>query len=120
MRLLIFLIGILIFKSSCDSASVESDAIKLVGCDYKDRATTEKVSNLEATVTYLNNEGSIIVLVPMSDKTKRFAACNLPDVASKKDGTVVIISADIKEIKPNERWAGTPIELTKLKIKAAI
>ena len=120
MRLFIFLIGILIFKSSCDSTSVVSDSVKLASCDYKDRSTTEKLKEIEATITYLNNEGTIIVLVPINDKTNRFVACNLPEIASKKDGTVVLISADVKEIKPNERWAGTPIEITFLKIKASI
>lgn len=116
MKLFTFLIALLIFKSSCDTASVESDAIKLETCDDADRATVEKLSNIEATVTYLNNEGSIVVIVPDADKTKRFVACNLPEEVSKKDGTSIILSGNVKEIKPNERWAGTPIEMTTLKI----
>ena len=117
MRLFIFLIAILISKSSCDSVVLESKAIQLISCEDKTRNTIGKITEVEAIVTFLDNDGSIIVLVPNTDKTKRYVACNLPKEVALNDGTSIVFSGDVKEIRSNERLAGTPVELTELKLK---
>lgn len=114
MRLFVVLISLLILKSSCATEEVSAEAVLLKNCEST-RKIVGKLAGIEANVTFLNNDGSIVVIVPVGDQTKRFTACNLPK-EYQKDGLSITFSANEHEIYPNERLVGTPIEFTTLKV----
>jgi hypothetical protein len=76
------------------------------------RKTIEMIKDVEAVIeitpsfTFINQK---------NDDSKRYVACNLSN--DIKNGQKIVFSAEIKEIFPNERWAGTPIKLTSLTTK---
>jgi hypothetical protein len=118
MRLFVFLISLVILKSSCQTEEITSDSLSLTSCKEAgvSRKTVGLIAETEATISFLTNDGSILAIVPNNDKTKRYVACNLPKEA-EKDGIGVIFTANELEILPNERLAGTPIELKSIKLK---
>lgn len=87
-------------------ASLASD------CSYDSRKTVEVLKSTEAAIQIVEN---FTFIVPKSDQNKRYVACNLPE--NLKEGQGLVFEGEVKEIYPNERWAGTPIKLTKITIK---
>ena len=76
-------------------------------CSVDDRKTVEFIENQVGRF-----EGNVIIT---ENNRRRFAPCNLPD-KYKKDGLKIIFSGEVKEIYPNERWAGIPLKVTKFKV----
>ena len=75
---------------------------------FPDRAVTKSIEDI--TVTCIRVGDSII----FSQNNTRYAACNADDMKIK-EGAKYQISGKCYEIKPNERWPGTPFEITALK-----
>lgn len=77
-------------------------------CSLDERKTVGSVKEQQGKIERLGDSYRIIskdtILVP----------CNLPD-AFKQDGKIILFSGDLKEIYPNERWAGLPFKITDVK-----
>jgi hypothetical protein len=106
----IFLLSIVILIAACQKENVAE--LSSISCEYDSRKTVEVIKNVEAVIeitpsfTFINQK---------NDDSKRYVACNLSN--DIKNGQKIVFSAEIKEIFPNERWAGTPIKLTLLTTK---
>jgi len=106
-----------ILLMGCEQKEVAADSLASVAgaCSYDGRKTVEVLKNVEAVVEVVEN---FTFLVPKNDNSKRYIACNLPDnLTNLKKGQIVAFDADVKEIFPNERWAGVPIKITKFTIQ---
>ncbi|MFN3850892.1 MAG: hypothetical protein ACK4NY_15770 [Spirosomataceae bacterium] len=103
-----------ILLMGCEQKEVAADSLASVAgaCSYDGRKTVEVLKNVEAVIQIVEN---FTFIVPKGDQNKRYLACNLPD--NLKEGQRVAFDADVKEIFPNERWAGVPIKITKFTIQ---
>lgn len=79
---------------------------------FSDRKTVETITNREGRIL---QQGSLF-LIELKEGSERLAPCNLPEEL-KSDGLTLILDAKVKEIFPEERWAGRPSELTKIIVK---
>ncbi len=101
--------SILILSSACQKEDVAT--IDSMDC-YSDRKTIETIKDIEAVIeitpsfTFINQK---------NDNSKRYVACNLSN--DIKNGQNIVFSANLKEICPNERWAGQPIVITSMTLK---
>ena len=79
------------------------------GC-WENRKNVNQLKNTEGVVV---KEANWVCI--RQSPGKCLFPCNLPD--SYQVGDTIIFSANQKEIFPNERWAGDPIELTAIELK---
>lgn len=105
------LLAIILLASACKNEEVASE-LASISCDYDSRKTVEMIKNVEAIIEITQN---FTFINHKNDDSKRYIACNLP--SDIKNGQNIVFSAEVKEIYPNERWAGTPIKLTSLTLK---
>jgi hypothetical protein len=77
---------------------------------WEGRETVEQLLNREGIIH--REPEQVAIVLPSS---RKLFPCNLPD--SYQSGDSVLFSADQKEIFPNERWEGRPVELTHIKLK---
>lgn len=77
---------------------------------WKNRETVKELTDLEGVI---EKEADQLFIVLSS--SRRLFPCNLSD--SYQIGDSIVFSAEQKEIFPNERWAGRPIELTHIEPK---
>ncbi|GLR16258.1 hypothetical protein [Portibacter lacus] len=77
---------------------------------YTDREVTKKIESVKLTCTSTGD----LTLLEDKETGSRYSVCNASDYALK-DSTEYIISGIVYKVKPNERWPGTPFEITKLK-----
>lgn len=90
---------------SCDEKEESSPQPSLPGC-LQDRNTVQVITDQKGTL----QAGGGLLLINVEGSGEVLAPCNLPDNFQEKDQ--VIFSGNKKEILPNERWAGQPMELT--------
>ena len=76
---------------------------------HSDRKTTDTISNKEGEIFLLDN---VNFGINVKGYARPLLPCNLP-AALQKAGKKIIFSGAIKEIKPEELWAGEPFVLTK-------
>ena len=76
---------------------------------WDDRKTVKKLSDVKGVVSKQDDWLSVT-----ASSFKQMFPCNLPD--TYKPGDSILFSANQKEIFPNERWAGTPIEITSIEL----
>lgn len=77
---------------------------------YSDRKETSRIDKQTATVVYIMNTYMFFF-----DYT-RLNPCKVPGDFSV-EGIEVVISGSLREIRPNERLAGTPFVLEDIKMK---
>lgn len=87
----------------------EQEMIEIKPCNTGNQ-TVDTLEGKEATVVFVANEYMFFF-----DYT-RLIPCNMPEECKKKDLTV-IISGNILPSPPNVRMAGSPFEITSIKIK---
>ncbi len=90
------------------------EAATPLGDCMSDRKTVNTHENVDGKILKLNEK--LYVISINADDTKRYKACNL-DNKWQQDGMKVVFSGLEKEIKPNERWPGTPLRLTAISAK---
>jgi hypothetical protein len=79
---------------------------------FADRKTMVTLTNQEGRIL---EQGSLF-LIELKVGSDRLAPCNLPEEL-KSNGLILILDAKVKEIFPEERWAGQPCVLTKIIVK---
>jgi len=77
---------------------------------WEGRETIKQLLNREGVIKKDSNQVSIVL-----PSNRQLFPCNLPD--SYQSGDSVLFSANQKEIFPNERWEGRPVELTLIELK---
>jgi hypothetical protein len=95
-----------------------NNEILAMPCGFDSRATTEKLQDQEGVIMTLPNASEpegIMYLIAIPAQSRRFTACNMPE-SLKKDGMKIIFSAEVKEIRPEEKWIATPSKLSSVKI----
>lgn len=78
---------------------------------HSDRKTTETIKDQSGTILELGDDLWVIALNNSANNT-RYSPCNLTD-EWKVSNKMITFSGKVKEIYPNERWAGTPFVITK-------
>ncbi len=73
---------------------------------YSDRSVVEELDNLEMTCM-LQGDG---IILEIKEENKRFSVCNSDQFEWEADAKYMV-SGKCYEIKPNERWPGTPFEI---------
>lgn len=96
---------------SCDSEQWDEPELASAFC-YPNRQTVEVIKDQPGTVQQLGD--GYFIEIDQASSTMRFAPCNLPE-DFKQNNLSVVFSGKQKEIFPNERWAGMPLELIKIK-----
>ena len=77
---------------------------------WENRKTVQQMENVEGVI----HRDADWVYIALTSGRQLFP-CNLPDAYQTSDS--VVFSANQKETLPNERWAGDPIELTRIRHK---
>ena len=108
-KLLSFAVILLIF--ACDSVEWDEPEMESAFC-LTDRKTVEVVKDIPGTIK--KSGDFYLIESSASGQPSVFAPCNLP-VDYQKANLNVVFSGKQKEIFPNEKWAGFPIELIKIK-----
>jgi len=93
-----------LFISKCGSTTVTSEPC------FQDREVVDLVENMKVVCTTTE----AFVLFQRQDNNERYSICNSEDFEIEK-GASYTISGKKYETMPNERWPGTPFEITKLK-----
>jgi len=75
---------------------------------FSDRAVTKEVTDKEVSMTKVMN------MFMFSYDSTRWQACEVP-TEYQKEGMKVKVSGQVLEIRPNERRAGTPFNITSIK-----
>lgn len=108
----IFLFG---YFSDCQSKTINDEVKEIpeqnafIPC-YTDREVTEEISSIIMTC---KSQGEMVIL-ENAEEGKRYSVCNSVDYSFQADGKY-IVSGICYKIKPNERWPGTPFQITSLK-----
>lgn len=123
MNKFIFLLSLFAFCSCNSGTSNKQDADTIIipreesparhnadDC-YADRATIKVVGNRTATII----ESGGFVIMDCVELSERYHPCELPDWAT--EGVEVVFSGVTKEVKENERRAGTPFLISDIKKK---
>lgn len=87
----------------CKSTIISSDPC------FTDRNVIDTITELKVSCKDIGN-----TIVLYADDNKRFSVCNA-DAYQYEAGKHYLISGKTYEIKPNERWPGTPLEVTEIK-----
>ncbi len=106
LQLSFYLLSILISSSTCGGGNNQID-IKHENC-YPDRAVEKEV--IDETMTCKMIAGEMM----LQATSTRYIPCNI-DSMELELGKEYKVSGKVYEIKPNERWAGTPFEITGIK-----
>ncbi|MEM9674113.1 MAG: hypothetical protein ACFB15_29075 [Cyclobacteriaceae bacterium] len=103
MRALLLIFGLFVCGKSVSKLNQTSDC-------WEGRDTVQKIIDQEGVINREPNQVAIVL-----SSSKKLFPCNLPD--SYQSGDSVLFFADQKEIFPNERWEGRPVELTHIELK---
>jgi len=98
----ILFLSLLFVDSKCNEQAIDC---------YKDRSTTEKISNVEGFIT--KKIGSFFISVD-NDASKSYQPCNL-STEYEEEGMKILFSGKVKEIYPHERRAGSPFVISEIK-----
>lgn len=90
------------------SKAQTSDEVLAQHC-YDERKLESTVSEVSARIETFGDE----FLIATDDA--RYMPCEIP-IAFRKNGTKIVFSGDIKEVYAQERWAGLPLHLTKIRL----
>ena len=77
---------------------------------FTDREVSEEIVDVEVECIKIGDE----FYFSQKAQSKRYTICNAKDF-DLKENVRYKISGICYEVKPNERWPGTPFQLTKLK-----
>ena len=88
-----------------------SPEISLEDC-YPDRKTISTITGATGEITKID---SFNYGISYKGDYKLLLPCNLP-LQFRKEGTMVSFTGDVKEVKPEEMWAGHPFVLTDCKV----
>ena len=77
---------------------------------YTDREKTEEISEVRMICMML---GDGVLLHIDGNKSKRYSVCNQTKYTFE-EGKAYTISGICYKVKPNERWPGTPFQITSL------
>ena len=91
--------------SESTSAVVQETSTSFNNDCFKDRAVTKEVTDIEVKMVEIMNT------YMFSFDNTRWQACEVP-TAFHQEGMMVKVSGQVLEIKPNERRAGTPFNIT--------
>lgn len=105
MKVIIFSFFILL---SFECESVKSKSLTQEPC-FTDRKVTEEIANIKVTCIEMGDQ----FILQETDGPRRFAVCNELD-DQLIDSLNYLVSGICYEIKPNERWPGTPFQVTKI------
>lgn len=98
-------------NTSADKESVEEvevmDAANFDNECFRGRAVTKEVNGQKATMV------KAVGLFMFTFENTRWQPCSVP-AEFQMEGLEVIVSGQVLEIKPNERRAGTPFNITNL------
>ncbi|MFW5760779.1 MAG: hypothetical protein ACOCXH_07370 [Cyclobacteriaceae bacterium] len=101
----------LIFIFACDPVEWDEPEVASVFC-LTERETVAVVKDMNGTVI---KSGDVYLIESISTENNLvFAPCNLPD-EYKMNNLSIIFSGKQKEVFENEKWAGQPVELIKIK-----
>lgn len=104
---ILFSITIMIHSSQCDSEKTSAPKMTFEPC-YTDRESTVEVEAVKMSCVM---QGERIVLI-VNDQNERYSVCNHSEFEWDANDQYEI-SGICYEIKPNERWPGTPFQVTK-------
>lgn len=104
-------VAILVFVFACDSVEWDEPEIDSTFC-LSDRQTVEVVKDLSGIM--IKSGENYLIESNSSTNVMIFAPCNLPS-AFMQPNIPVVFSGKQKEILANEKWAGVPLELIKIK-----
>ena len=114
MKKIILPITFIVLSMIVESCSIKSkdgvDGLSLKDC-YSDRKNQETISNIEVVIKDIADQ---LMLTPTKDDSQRYAPCNIPK--GYKNGDKLIVTLTLKEIYPQERWAGSPCLLTMVEL----
>tara|TARA_Y100001956_G_C4064951_1_gene161207 strand:+ start:426 stop:812 length:387 start_codon:yes stop_codon:yes gene_type:complete len=82
-------------------------------CQFDDRKNAGEIINTAGKIIL-----SVRVYMIELEDGQRFYPCNLP-VKYRKEELRVVISGNIKQVKPNERWGGKPFQITSIQTQAS-
>jgi len=94
-------------KTETTKTKVKATSTSFNNDCFNDRAVTKEVTNKEVTMTKALN------MFMFSFENTRWQACEVPE-EFHKEGMKVKVSGQVLEIRPNERRAGTPFNITAL------
>lgn len=103
--LILLNLTLLMSAGTCTSQNINSKTC------YEDRKVTEEMENLMLTCMMIGED----YFLKNENGNKRYLVCNSDDVKLEVDKTY-IVNGLIYEMKANERWPGTPFQLTSIKI----
>mgnify|MGYP001053221212 CR=1 FL=1 len=104
-------VAIFMFFFACDSEEWDEPELASAFC-FTDRQTIEVIKDQPGVVTKFGD--SYHIEITQASSTLRFVPCNLPEYF-QQDNLSVVFSGKQKEVFANERWAGMPMELIKIK-----
>ena len=89
-----------------------SDCGNQVAADpcFTEREVTAEIENIDLKCLRTGEQN---ILENVSSKA-RYSVCNSAS-HTMEEGKSYVVSGKVYEIKPNERWPGTPLEITKVK-----
>ena len=104
-------VAIFVFVFSCDSVDWDEPEIESAFC-LTDRETVAVVKDV--TGILIKSGENYLIESHSSTDMIIFAPCNLP-AEYQQPNLSVIFSGKQKEVFANEKWAGAPLELIKIK-----
>lgn len=111
MNKLLSFAAFLMIITSCDAVEWDEPEIKSAFC-LTERETVEVVKDISGII--VQSGDSYLIQSNTKDHAFVFAPCNLP-ADYQKSNLEVVFSGKVKEILPQEKWAGAPLELIKIK-----
>ena len=104
MKILLFSIAIsfMLGNTICSSASLTEPC-------YSDRKVTEELLELPFTCMKIGED----FYLRSENGNKRYQVCNI-DEHKITEGSSYVVSGQCYEMFPNERWPGTPFQITKI------
>lgn len=87
----------------------QKNNIDLIQDCYKERKMEMALTDVSAKLEIFGDD----FLIATEDA--RYVPCELP-ISFRKNGINILFSGEVKEVYPQERWAGLPIQLTKIRL----
>ncbi|TDB61109.1 hypothetical protein [Arundinibacter roseus] len=84
-------------------------------CAYDSRKTQAMLTNEAGTVKITKNGTDVWTDIVLDSNLTPLCPCNLP-ISAAKDGLRVVITAEVKEIYPNEKWRCQPVKLKEIQV----
>ncbi len=108
------ILGVFALWGCSDSEEIPEPEIDST-CAYDSRKTQATLTNEVGTVKITKNGTDVWTDILLDSNPTPLCPCNLPFSAAE-DGLRVVITAEVKEIYPNEKWRCQPVKLKDIQI----